>query len=65
MGAAGKSADIHVIVKIESADSIPNLQSILDAADGVSLYSSGAYVDVWVFRLCSFMSVSPGRMGRR
>ncbi|KAG0610354.1 hypothetical protein M758_7G058900 [Ceratodon purpureus] len=29
-----KSADIHVIVKIESADSIPNLQSILDAADG-------------------------------
>ncbi|XP_024391266.1 pyruvate kinase isozyme G, chloroplastic [Physcomitrium patens] len=30
----GKSADIHVIVKIESADSIPNLQSILDAADG-------------------------------
>ncbi|CAK9236055.1 unnamed protein product [Sphagnum troendelagicum] len=29
-----RGADIHVIVKIESADSIPNLQSILDAADG-------------------------------
>lgn len=43
----GKSADIHVIVKIESADSIPNLQSILDAADGVGflffiLYYSGS-----------------------
>jgi hypothetical protein len=30
-------ANIHVIVKIESADSIPNLQSILDAADGVGV----------------------------
>jgi pyruvate kinase len=30
-----RGADIHVIVKIESADSIPNLQSILNAADGV------------------------------
>ncbi|CAM6024787.1 unnamed protein product [Sphagnum balticum] len=29
-----RGADIYVIVKIESADSIPNLQSILDAADG-------------------------------
>ncbi|EFJ08413.1 hypothetical protein SELMODRAFT_428921 [Selaginella moellendorffii] len=28
------SADIHIIVKIESADSIPNLQSIIDASDG-------------------------------
>ncbi|TKY70728.1 Pyruvate kinase isozyme G [Spatholobus suberectus] len=28
------SADIHVIVKIESADSIPNLLSILSASDG-------------------------------
>lgn len=28
------NADIHVIVKIESADSIPNLQSILSASDG-------------------------------
>lgn len=28
------NADIHVIVKIESADSIPNLQSILFASDG-------------------------------
>ncbi|KAG0490616.1 hypothetical protein HPP92_007479 [Vanilla planifolia] len=27
-------ADIHVIVKIESADSIPNLHSILSASDG-------------------------------
>jgi hypothetical protein len=33
----GRGADIHVIVKIESADSIPNLQSILDAADGVGV----------------------------
>ncbi|KAJ3695174.1 hypothetical protein LUZ60_000551 [Juncus effusus] len=28
------NADIHVIVKIESADSIPNLQSIITASDG-------------------------------
>ncbi|KMZ65156.1 Pyruvate kinase [Zostera marina] len=28
------NADIHVIPKIESADSIPNLQSILSASDG-------------------------------
>ncbi|KAK4260271.1 hypothetical protein QN277_003411 [Acacia crassicarpa] len=28
------NADIHVIVKIESADAIPNLQSILSASDG-------------------------------
>ncbi|MCO5592156.1 hypothetical protein L7F22_046152 [Adiantum nelumboides] len=28
------NADIHVIVKIESADSIPNLHSIIDASDG-------------------------------
>ncbi|XP_020575165.1 pyruvate kinase isozyme G, chloroplastic isoform X4 [Phalaenopsis equestris] len=28
------NADIHVIVKIESADSIPNLQSIISASDG-------------------------------
>ena len=33
---AGCNADIHVIVKIESADSIPNLHSILSASDGVS-----------------------------
>ncbi|KAH8954994.1 hypothetical protein BDL97_08G111100 [Sphagnum fallax] len=33
-------ADIHVIVKIESADSIPNLQSILDAADGGEIIRS-------------------------
>ncbi|KAJ7944625.1 Pyruvate kinase [Quillaja saponaria] len=32
------NADIHVIVKIESADSIPNLHSILSASDGVSFY---------------------------
>ncbi|XP_054825407.1 pyruvate kinase isozyme G, chloroplastic-like isoform X3 [Prosopis cineraria] len=30
----GCDADIHVIVKIESADSIPNLHSILSASDG-------------------------------
>ncbi|XVE57484.1 hypothetical protein DITRI_Ditri04bG0094500 [Diplodiscus trichospermus] len=30
----GCNADIHVIVKIESADSIPNLQSIISASDG-------------------------------
>lgn len=41
VGNTEKSADIHVIVKIESADSIPNLQSILDAADGVGLRYSG------------------------
>ncbi|KAF9685507.1 hypothetical protein SADUNF_Sadunf03G0061800 [Salix dunnii] len=29
-----RNADIHVIVKIESADSIPNLQSIISASDG-------------------------------
>lgn len=32
---AGHGADIHVIVKIESADSIPNLHSIITASDGV------------------------------
>lgn len=42
VGASEKSADIHVIVKIESADSIPNLQSILDAADGVGLTYPGS-----------------------
>lgn len=31
----GCGADIHVIVKIESADSIPNLHSIITASDGV------------------------------
>ncbi|KAG5540072.1 hypothetical protein RHGRI_020338 [Rhododendron griersonianum] len=30
------NADIHVVVKIESADSIPNLHSIISASDGVS-----------------------------
>ena len=35
-GEAEQKADIKVIVKIESADSIPNLYSILDASDGVS-----------------------------
>ncbi|MBA0616838.1 hypothetical protein Godav_026328 [Gossypium davidsonii] len=30
----GCNADIHVIVKIESADSIPNLHSIISASDG-------------------------------
>jgi hypothetical protein len=32
---SGSNADIHVIVKIESADSIPNLHSIITASDGV------------------------------
>lgn len=36
----GCDADIHVIVKIESADSIPNLHSIITASDGVLTYSS-------------------------
>jgi pyruvate kinase len=30
----GCNADIHVLVKIESADAIPNLQSIISASDG-------------------------------
>ncbi|GMY24580.1 plastidial pyruvate kinase 2-like isoform X2 [Fagus crenata] len=30
----GCGVDIHVIVKIESADSIPNLHSIITASDG-------------------------------
>ncbi|XP_004300264.1 PREDICTED: pyruvate kinase isozyme G, chloroplastic [Fragaria vesca subsp. vesca] len=33
----GCNADIHVIVKIESADSIPNLQSIISASDGAMI----------------------------
>lgn len=36
---AGCDADIHVIVKIESADSIPNLHSIITASDGVTTES--------------------------
>ena len=35
---SGCNADIHVIVKIESADSIPNLHSIITASDGVKKY---------------------------
>lgn len=35
---AGCNADIHVIVKIESADSIPNLHSIISASDGVCFF---------------------------
>jgi len=35
LNTAGCNADIHVIVKIESADSIPNLHSIITASDGV------------------------------
>ncbi|KAK7244566.1 hypothetical protein RIF29_39390 [Crotalaria pallida] len=31
----GSGADIHVIVKIESADSIPNLHSIITTSHGV------------------------------
>ncbi|ONI06128.1 hypothetical protein PRUPE_5G042500 [Prunus persica] len=33
----GCNADIHVIVKIESADSIPNLHSIIIASDGAMI----------------------------
>ncbi|XP_062098427.1 3-hydroxy-3-methylglutaryl-coenzyme A reductase 1-like isoform X2 [Humulus lupulus] len=33
---SGCNADIHVIAKIQSADSIPNLHSIIPASDGVS-----------------------------
>ncbi|XP_062025996.1 pyruvate kinase isozyme G, chloroplastic [Rosa rugosa] len=33
----GCNADIHVIVKIESADSIPNLHSIISASDGAMI----------------------------
>jgi hypothetical protein len=36
---SGCNADIHVIVKIESADSIPNLHSIITASDGVRNWS--------------------------
>lgn len=38
ISSVGCNADIHVIVKIESADSIVNLPSILAASDGVSFY---------------------------
>jgi len=31
----GHNVDIHVIIKIESVDSIPNLHSILSASDGL------------------------------
>ncbi|KAL0318057.1 UNVERIFIED_CONTAM: Plastidial pyruvate kinase [Sesamum angustifolium] len=36
-------ADIHVIVKIESADSIPNLHSIITASDGLNAFSLSGY----------------------
>ena len=32
----GCDVDIHVIVKIESVDSLPNLHSIISASDGLS-----------------------------
>lgn len=35
LNVTGCDGDIHVIVKIESADSIPNLHSIITASDGV------------------------------
>lgn len=35
----GCESDIHVTVKIESADSIPNLHSIISASDGVWLFN--------------------------
>lgn len=41
---AGCGADIHVTVKIESADSIPNLHSIISASDGVSHVSSSRLI---------------------
>ncbi|KAJ0960193.1 hypothetical protein J5N97_002026 [Dioscorea zingiberensis] len=43
---AGCNADIHVIVKIESADSIPNLHSIISASDGVSIIYLGAELPI-------------------
>lgn len=41
---AGCGADIHVIVKIESADSIPNLYSIITASDGVIILIIALYL---------------------
>lgn len=41
---AGCGADIHVIVKIESADSIPNLHSIITASDGVIILIIALYL---------------------
>jgi pyruvate kinase len=43
---AGCGADIHVIVKIESADSIPNLHSIITASDGVITLS--CTISLWL-----------------
>jgi len=54
--ATEKSADIHVIVKIESADSIPNLQSILDAADGVGLQCCGLCFNLGIFLVVLYQS---------
>jgi hypothetical protein len=39
------NADIHIIPKIESADSIPNLQSIIAASDGVRPFTSAVFFD--------------------
>ena len=41
----GQGADIKVLVKIESADSVPNLAAILEASDGVSLGTGGAILE--------------------
>ena len=44
-----ESTNIHVIVKIESVDSTPNLQSILDVADGVGLKYPSFVLMCWAF----------------
>jgi len=50
----GYKADIHVIVKIESADSIPNLHSILSASDGVSFKMfRSCILDIYTFNTFS------------
>eukprot|EP00897_Mesotaenium_endlicherianum_P003459 jgi/Mesen1/3140/ME000184S02209 len=46
-----QQADINVIVKIESADSIPNLHSILDASDGLLLWA-------WALAICAMDEVT-------
>lgn len=53
---AGCNANIHVIVKIESADSIPNLHSIISASDGVFfIFSTNLFIILKSFkRKCRF-----------
>ncbi|KAH7838846.1 hypothetical protein Vadar_031887 [Vaccinium darrowii] len=42
------NADIHVIVKIEKVQTIPNRHSIISASDGVSSGPSGIYSAQWL-----------------